>query len=68
MAHWQLTADLTSIRDKAALAKLPTEERVAFTKFWTEVAAVLTKLDQQGYGVFSVTGQKKAKRRTAKKS
>jgi hypothetical protein len=35
---WQQDSDLTGIRDKAALAKLPAEEQKAFTQFWADVA------------------------------
>jgi tetratricopeptide (TPR) repeat protein len=38
MKHWQNDSDLTGIRDEAALAKLPLEEREAFVKLWADVA------------------------------
>ncbi len=41
MKHWQKDADLAGIRDEAALAKLPPEEREAFVKLWADVAALL---------------------------
>lgn len=66
MSHWQLTADLAAVRDKDALAKLPTAERAAFTKFWTDVAAVLTKLEQKGYGAFTQAAPKEANRPKSK--
>jgi serine/threonine-protein kinase len=45
MQHWQKDADLAGIRDKAALAKLPTEERAAWEKLWADVAALLKKAE-----------------------
>jgi formylglycine-generating enzyme required for sulfatase activity len=36
--RWQQDAALAGIRDQAALAKLPLEERKTFTQFWAEVA------------------------------
>ena len=60
LSHWQFDNDFATIRDKAALAKLPVEERAEFTKFWGEVAAVLAKLEQHGFAVFSVTEPKEA--------
>jgi tetratricopeptide (TPR) repeat protein len=36
--HWQQDSILAGIRDQAALAKLPPEERKAFTEFWADVA------------------------------
>jgi len=43
MRHWQKDTDLASIRDQAALAKLPAEEQKAFTQLWADVAALLKK-------------------------
>ncbi len=43
MRHWQQDTDLAGIRDKAALDKLPAEERQAFTQLWADVAALLQK-------------------------
>jgi hypothetical protein len=43
LSHWQKDSDLAGIRDEAALAKLPAEERTAFTQFWADVAALLKK-------------------------
>jgi tetratricopeptide (TPR) repeat protein/serine/threonine protein kinase len=45
MKHWQEDSDLTGVRDKDALAKLPAEERVAWEKLWAEVAALLKKAE-----------------------
>jgi formylglycine-generating enzyme required for sulfatase activity len=36
--QWQQERDLSSIRDKAALAKLPAKEQKLFTRFWADVA------------------------------
>jgi serine/threonine-protein kinase len=52
LSHWQKDGDLAGLRDAAALAKLPDEERAAFTKLWADVAALLkkaeTRLAKQG--------------------
>ena len=37
--------DLAGIRDKAALAKLPAEEQKAFTRLWSDVAALLKRAE-----------------------
>jgi eukaryotic-like serine/threonine-protein kinase len=44
MMHWQQDSDLAAIRDKAALAKLPADERQACEKLWADVAALLKKV------------------------
>jgi hypothetical protein len=41
MKHWQQDRDLVSIRDAAALAKLPAEQRAACAKLWADVAALV---------------------------
>jgi len=43
LKHWQEDSDLTALRDKNALAKLPAQERSAWEKHWAKVAAVLKK-------------------------
>jgi len=43
LSRWQKDSDLAGIRDKAALAKLPADERAAFTELWVDVAALLEK-------------------------
>jgi hypothetical protein len=43
LRHWQGDADLAGLRDPAALAKLPAEEREACQKLWAEVEALLKK-------------------------
>ena len=43
VSHWQKDSDLASIRDEAALAKLPDDEREALVQLWTEVSALLKK-------------------------
>ena len=40
---WLQDPDLASVRDAAALAKLPADEQRAFTQLWADVAALLTK-------------------------
>jgi hypothetical protein len=37
MQHWQKDTDLAGLRDKAALDKLPAEEREACQKLWAQV-------------------------------
>jgi Flp pilus assembly protein TadD len=41
LQHWQQDPDLASLRDKAALAKLPEAERQAWQKLWADVDAML---------------------------
>lgn len=41
LLHWQKDADLESIGDEAALAKLSAEEQKALTQLWADVAALL---------------------------
>ena len=41
--HWKEDSDLAGVRDKAALAKLPAEERAACAQLWADVAALLKK-------------------------
>jgi tetratricopeptide (TPR) repeat protein len=40
MRQWQRDADLTGVRDKDALAKLPEAERKAWESLWADVAAL----------------------------
>jgi serine/threonine protein kinase/tetratricopeptide (TPR) repeat protein len=40
LLHWQRDAELADLRDAAALAKLPVEERTAWTELWADVAAL----------------------------
>jgi tetratricopeptide (TPR) repeat protein/tRNA A-37 threonylcarbamoyl transferase component Bud32 len=42
--HWQKDGDLSGVRDKAALANLPKEEREAWTKLWKDVDALLKQV------------------------
>src|SRR5262249_6313899 len=42
---WKQDAALASIRDAAALEKLPADEQKAFTRLWAEVAALLTRAE-----------------------
>jgi len=41
LRHWQKDSDLTGLRDRAALAKLPAEERGAYERLWADVAELL---------------------------
>ena len=43
LRYWQKDPDLAGIRDAAALAKLPAEERAACEKLWADAAALLEK-------------------------
>jgi tetratricopeptide (TPR) repeat protein len=45
LPRWQGDTDLAGIRDAAALAKLPAEERAACERLWAEVAALLKNAD-----------------------
>jgi hypothetical protein len=47
LRHWQQDPDLAGIRDKAALSKLPAEERKALTQLWGGVAALLKKAEDE---------------------
>jgi tetratricopeptide (TPR) repeat protein len=41
--HWLTDTDLAGVRDPEPLAKLPTTEREAWQKFWTDVKATLAE-------------------------
>src|SRR6185369_4854586 len=43
LLNWRKGPGLASLRDAAALAKLPADEQKAFTQLWTDVAALLKK-------------------------
>jgi tetratricopeptide (TPR) repeat protein len=43
LAYWQRDQDLAGLRDNAALAKLPEDERAAWGMLWDEVADVLQR-------------------------
>src|SRR5262249_34085649 len=43
--QWQKDTDLASLRDQAALARLPAQEREAFTRLWADVAALVKKAE-----------------------
>ena len=47
LTHWKQDTDLTGIRDKAALAKLPADERTAFTQLWADAAALLKRAEEK---------------------
>ena len=46
LEHWQQDADLAGIRDAAARAKLPAEERAACGKLWADVAGLLKRAEE----------------------
>jgi hypothetical protein len=43
LGRWQKDPDLGGVRDKQALAALPTEERRAWEQLWADVAALLDR-------------------------
>jgi serine/threonine-protein kinase len=47
LRQWQQDSDLAGLRDAAALAKLPREERTAWEKLWADVAALLKKAGEE---------------------
>jgi serine/threonine-protein kinase len=47
LAHWQEDTDLASVRDKAALDKLPDDERKEWRQLWDDVAALLKKVEEK---------------------
>ncbi len=47
MRHWQQDADLTSVRDRAALDRLPDDERQQWRQLWQDVSAVLAKVEEK---------------------
>ncbi len=47
LRHWQKDTDLASLRDQAALGKLPADEQKAFTQFWADVSALLKKAEEK---------------------
>jgi hypothetical protein len=47
LQHWQKDPDLASLRDKAALDKLPAAERDAWQRLWADVDALLKRAQQK---------------------
>ncbi len=43
--HWTTDTDLVSVREPAALARLPEAERDAWKKLWSDVDDLLKKLE-----------------------
>jgi hypothetical protein len=43
LEHWQQDTDLASVRDEAALAKLPDDESGQWKSLWANVDALLAK-------------------------
>src|SRR5262249_42875293 len=43
LLHWQKDSDLASVRDPAALGKLPEAEQVAWRNLWAQVDALLDR-------------------------
>ena len=48
MTHWRADGDLTAVRDPAALAKLPEDERREWQALWADVQALLTRAEGKG--------------------
>jgi hypothetical protein len=48
LRHWQQDPDLAGLRDEAALAKLPAEERAACEKLWADVVSLLKQAEDRG--------------------
>jgi hypothetical protein len=46
LRHWQKGPDLAGIRDQAAMAKLPAEERAACVKLWADVEELLKRAEE----------------------
>jgi WD40 repeat protein/serine/threonine protein kinase/tetratricopeptide (TPR) repeat protein len=47
LQHWQRDIDLAGVRDEAALAQMTAAERAAFRAFWTDVDAILRKIEEE---------------------
>ena len=47
LTHWQQDTDLASVRDKAALDKLPEDERQQWRQLWDDVAALVQKVAEK---------------------
>jgi tetratricopeptide (TPR) repeat protein len=45
LRHWQQDTDLAGLRDEAALAKLPAQQREACRRLWADVAELLKSKD-----------------------
>jgi serine/threonine-protein kinase len=48
LRHWQRDPDLAGLRDPAALARLPAEERQACERLWAGVRLLLARVDAGG--------------------
>jgi tetratricopeptide (TPR) repeat protein len=60
LSRWQQDTDLAGIRDAAALAKLPADERAAFKQLWADVATLLTRTTAEDKGDTEATKLKLA--------
>jgi tetratricopeptide (TPR) repeat protein len=47
LRHWQRDTDLAGVRDAAALANLPADERAAWNQLWADVAALLKQAEAE---------------------
>jgi serine/threonine protein kinase len=48
LMHWKVDTDLASLRDKAELAKLPTDESAALVQLWNGVEQLLARTSGEG--------------------
>jgi hypothetical protein len=46
LRHWRQDSDLAGLRDAAALARLPAEERAACANLWSDVAGLLKRAEE----------------------
>jgi hypothetical protein len=47
LAHCQKDADLASVREQEALARLPEDERLAWQRLWEDVAELMKKGEEK---------------------
>jgi len=47
LSHWQQDTDLAGIREAAALAKIPADEKMAFIQLWADVTALLKRAEDK---------------------
>jgi tetratricopeptide (TPR) repeat protein len=47
LRHWQKDTDLAGLREAAILAKLPADEKKAFTQLWADVTTLLKKAEEK---------------------
>jgi hypothetical protein len=47
LQHWQQDTDLAGLRDGAAVARLPADERQACQQLWADVAELLKQVQEK---------------------